>query len=154
MIEREDAAYGVYHAAVTEYERTGKHNRIYQGPLEDLLGTPWTVIGVTREALERFHEIGYKYQPGSGIQRCHLKHRVETFRMALENKFKSIHDVKQFFSQHSHTVLGYKQNGTTPPTEWYDVNDRTLFTPTNCGFNWRVKQEVEFLMDLYRKELS
>jgi hypothetical protein len=155
MKEREIAAMAVYQAAVDEYERTGEISRFYQAPLEDLCGVPWTVIGITKEALQRFHDIGYKYQPGSGIQRCHLTHRVDTFRNAVREEFKTYKELIKYLAKHSETVLGYLQNGPTPPTDWIKLNPKLgLFQSTNCGYAWRVKHECVFLQKLYKKEMK
>ena len=66
----------------------------------------WRVIGITEAALQKFHNLNYRYQSGSGITRAHLRERIVTVRELLSRREPmSANEFIEYWLANDSTVL-------------------------------------------------
>lgn len=117
----------------------------------------WRVVGITKEALAAFEEIGFTNKP-KGIQRAHLVDRVETFRQLLNaaNPVQRSH-FQELVSDGDRTVLcleGQNKRIAGIPFIALENPDGKLFANKFIGCSYRSRHEGEALRQLMRTDFS
>ena len=118
----------------------------------------WEVVGITKNALKRFKEMGFEKAESHGIQRAHINNRTDTYEHLLNNDL-NIFDWWKFFLEGNKTILALKEENhkikLIPKNEIFLIKktDPDLFI--SSGFAWRHKEfEVAFLKQLYKDKIN
>lgn len=113
----------------------------------------WHVVGITEAALRKFHELNYRYQPGHGLTRAHLRPRIETVRELLgRSEPMPQSEFIEFWFAHDRTVLCARgeNKAIVPKFIAIENHDGSLFSSTRIA--WRHgKKEREVLEALYNR---
>jgi hypothetical protein len=113
----------------------------------------WRVVGVTRAALKKFHELNYRYQSRHGLTRAHRTPRIETVRELLNRSEPlSQSEFIEYWFAHDETILCAtgENKASVPPHIEIENLDGSLFSSNRVA--WRHgKKERELLQVLYEK---
>ena len=124
-------------------------------------GKPWSwrVVGITRKALERFAEHGFKYKAGSSINRSHITSRKDMYSAMLERHAPmQIDEWWNYFWEHDKTIIatGTENNAKAPMSEVYEIDPEIgLFqSQPVAGFKLTQKREGVYLRALYEEKIG
>lgn len=114
----------------------------------------WNVIGITKEALEKFTEEKFATVP-KGLHRAHLTKRRDTY-LALLNEAheKSLPELKEYVAKNEDCVICLSgENSKISDVAWYPVRRcDDLFASKFIGFEYRRNREDDFLRKLYDRK--
>jgi hypothetical protein len=113
----------------------------------------WHVVGITPAAMETFATLGFRYKSGRGLQRAHLRPRIETVREVMSGKEPL--DAETFIRlwvQNDRVVIcarGENRNQSVPPYVVVGNGNAELFNCEGVLAGWHHGDaEVAFLRDL------
>jgi hypothetical protein len=117
----------------------------------------WRVVGITRKALERIAEHGFKYKAGSSIHRSHIISRKDMYISMLERcEPMQIDEWWNYFWENDRTIIatGTENNAKAPMSECYEIDPEMGLFQCNpvAGFKLTQKKEGVFLRELYEKK--
>lgn len=121
-------------------------------------GKPWSwrVVGITREALQRYADQGFKYKAGSSINRSHITSRRDMYSAMLERlEPMQIDEWWAYFWEHDKTIIatGTENNSKKPMSDIYEIDPEIGLFQSNqvAGFKLSQKKEGAYLRALYEK---
>jgi hypothetical protein len=116
----------------------------------------WRVVGITKAALKKLHQLNYCYQSGHGLTRAHLSPRIDTVRELLRpDEPLSEPEFIEYWLTHDRTVICARgENKTTIPSFIQIENeDALLFSSNSVAWKHR-KAERDLLKTLYEKHFG
>lgn len=120
--------------------------RMMTSLLEQYEGS-WKIVGITRQALEKFYRKDFKYERFMEINHSHLFDRHKTYKEML-TKDMNEKEWWDLFLKNDECVLSLSNENKNVKNEIPFETDGNLFKKK--GFGWRhTKQEQEFLRNLY-----
>ena len=121
-------------------------------------GKPWSwrVVGITREALQRYSDQGFKYKAGSSINRSHITSRRDMYSAMLERPAPMpIDEWWAYFWKHDKTIIatGSENNSKKQMSDIFKIDPEIGLFQSNqvAGFKLSRKKEGVYLRALYEK---
>jgi hypothetical protein len=121
----------------------------------------WRVVGISTDAIKVFHENDYLRKSKMGINRSHIKRRIDSHKEIMKKEaqgaFKNHEDWWSFYFENDKTYIqtsseNMKKNNHSKIIEISNP-DYTLFKAK--GFAWQHgENEIELLKKLYQEHCS
>jgi len=114
----------------------------------------WRVIGITKECLKRFESLNFKYKSKQGINRSHIKQRMQTFVEIFEHNFETPNELWSYYYDRDETVLSTSTENMTEQMSEIIPIDTTLgfFKSNKVGWKHNIPERI-FLEQLYNETI-
>lgn len=115
----------------------------------------WKVVGITKNALEHLATSGYRHTVKNGIQRAHIKNRIDTANSVFDrNNLKRPLAIQEFFDviiANDKTVLAKKEeNRKIALLEVIPINsEKILFPCEHIGYRYH-QDTPDYLRQLHQ----